>query len=94
MSPFEKFLGIKTVQSIKNEHPLFCPVYVLDNRLQGSLGGLLKWEPRSCIAIYVGHSSDHAENVALVFNPTMKLVSPQYHVFFDESFSTINFLKS
>ena len=45
-----------------------------------------KWEPRSRIDIYLGHSPFHAGSVALVFNPLTRRVSPQYHVVFDSIF--------
>ena len=68
----------------------FCPVYVLDSRAQSAGGpGLPKWEPRCRIGVYLGHSPFHAGSVALVFNPTTGLVSTQFHVVFDESFSTV-----
>ncbi len=74
---------------VKNFYTLFCPVYVLDHRLQLAGGpGPPKWEPRFQIGVYLGHSPFHAGSVALVFNPKMAKVSPQYHVFIDDDFST------
>ena len=93
-SPLEKFTRITTLQDTKHEHPLFCAIYALDSRLQGSLGGLPKWEPRSRLGVSLGHSPDHASNVALVLDPRTRLVSPQYHVVFDDSFSTVDHLKN
>ena len=58
------------------------------------LGGLLKWEPRFRIGIYIGQSPDHAGNATLALNPTTKLVSPQYDVVFDDRFSTVNFSRA
>ena len=78
----------------KEEHTLFCPVYCLDAKLQGGVAGIPKWEPRSRLGIFVGHSPDHASDVALVLNPRTGLVSPQYHVVFDDSFSTISHLST
>lgn len=79
--------------SVGNYHTLFCPVYVLDSRLHsaGSIGPP-KWEPRSRIGIYLGHSPFHAGNVALVFNPTTGYVSPQHHVVFDDDISTVPYM--
>jgi hypothetical protein len=78
---------------VKTFHTLFCPVYVLDARLQ-SAGGPRppKWEPRSRIGVYLGHSPFHAGSVALVFNPKTRRVSPQYHVVFDNTFSTVPYM--
>jgi len=62
---------------VKSFHTLFCPIYVLDARLQNAGGaGPPKWEPRSRIGIYLGHSPFHAGSVALVWNPTTGRVSP------------------
>ena len=47
LSPKEKLSLVCTKQSVPNKHPLFCPVYCLDAKIQGSMGGLPKWEPRS-----------------------------------------------
>ena len=64
---------------IKNFHTLFCPIYVLDHRLQSAGGpGPPKWEPRSRMGVYLGHSPFHTGSVALVFNPKTARVSPQY----------------
>ena len=62
---------------VKTFHTLFCPVCVLDSRSQSAGGpGPPKWEPRSCIGAYLGHSPFHAGSVALVFNPKTGRVSP------------------
>ena len=53
-----------------------------------------KWDPRSRLGIYVGRSPFHAGNVALVLNPQTGHISPQYHVVFDDTFSTVPFLRS
>jgi hypothetical protein len=37
ISPEEKLSGIRTMQVIKNEHPLFCPVFSLAKKLQGGI---------------------------------------------------------
>ena len=65
----------------------------MDAKLQGGIGGLPKWELRSRFGIFVGHSPDYASDVALILNPRKDLVSPQYHVVIDDTFSTISHLK-
>ena len=78
---------------VKSFHTLFCPVYILDSRSQQAGGpGPPKWEPRSRIGVYLGHSPFHAGSVALVFNPTTRHISPQYHVVFDDDFSTVPYM--
>lgn len=53
---------------------------------------LAKWEPRSRLGIYLGHSPCHAGSVALVLNPKTLHVSPQFHIVIDDNFSTVPFL--
>jgi hypothetical protein len=67
--------------------------FVLDSRLQSGIAGPPKWEPRSRLGIYVGHSPSHAGSVALVLNPRMGHVSPQFHVVFDDLFTTVSYMK-
>ena len=38
---------------------------------------------------YLGHSPTHVGSVAMVLNPKNLHVSPQYHVIFDDNFSTV-----
>ncbi|KAL7466170.1 hypothetical protein ACHAXS_006459 [Conticribra weissflogii] len=52
-----------------------------------------KWDPRARLGIYVGRSPNHAGNVALVLNPKTGLVSPQFHVVFDDEFTTVPHLR-
>ena len=94
LSPEDKFSRLTMKQSAKEEHTLFCPVYCLDAKLQRGIGGIPKWDPRSRLGVFVGHSPDHESNVALVLNPRTGLVSSQYHVIFDDTFSTIGHLQS
>ena len=73
-------------------HTFGSPCFVLDARLQSGMGSVPKWEPRSRLGIYVGHSPSHAGTVALVLNPRTGHVSPQYHVVFDDNFTTVPFM--
>ena len=50
----------------------------LNEKAQG--GKAPKWQPRSRVGIYLGHSPTHAGSVAMVLNPNTLHVSPQYHV--------------
>ena len=90
---FSKATGMKT--RLNEFHTFGCPVYILDARLQSAGGpGPPKWDPRARLGIYVGHSPIHAGSVALVLNPKTGLVSPQYHVVFDDDFSTVPNLRA
>ena len=71
---------------LRNFHTFGCPCYIPDARVQTDPKGLPKWEPRSRLGIYLGHSPSHAGSVALVMNPKSGLVLPQFHVVFDDFF--------
>ncbi len=66
---------------------------MLDSCLQSGIRGAPKWEPQSCLGIYVVHSQSHTGLVALVLNPRTGCVSPQYHVVFDDQFTTVPFME-
>ena len=74
-------------------HTWGCPVYILDAANQTGGIGTPKWEPRSHSGIYLGHSPCHAGSVALVLNLKTGLVSPQFHLVFDDEFTTVPYLK-
>ena len=93
LSPIQKFCKVDMNISIKDIHTWGCPCYVLDSNLQsGSM--LAKWGPRSHLGVYLGHSPCHAGSVELVLNPKTLHVSPQFHVVFDDNFSTVTYLSS
>ena len=54
----EKFSGRTTDITLKNDHIWGCAVYVLDERFQGYISGINKWEPCSLAGIFLGHSDD------------------------------------
>jgi len=66
-----------------------CPVYVLNEPLQHAGGILGKWSDRSKVGVYLGQSPKYNRNVALVLSLTTGLVSPQFHVEFDDTFQTV-----
>ncbi len=83
----------KDLFDISTLHVFGSPCFVLDSRLQSGLAGHPKWEPRSRLGIYVGHSPSHAGSIALVLNPRTGHVSPQFHLVFDDLFTTVPFMK-
>lgn len=85
----EIFASTTFEQTLQHLHTFGCPVFVLDGVLQGSSGKLPRYTKRARVGIYLGHSPQHAGNVALVLNPETGLVSPQYHVVFDDDFTTV-----
>jgi hypothetical protein len=75
--------------ALKNLHVWGCPVYVLDPKLQDG-GHIPKFEPRSRMGLHLGWSPMHASTVPLILNLTTGHVSPQYHVLFDDWFTTVD----
>ena len=64
-------------------------MYILDNNLQAGMK-ISKWQTRARVGLYLGHSPMHAKTVALVLNLTTGLVSPQFHIKYDDFFETVN----
>jgi hypothetical protein len=48
-----------------------------------------KWTKRTPQKVYVGHLHHYSKSVPMVWDPKMKLVSPQFHVIFDDNFDTV-----
>jgi hypothetical protein len=95
-TPESKFYGVNIENiPVKTFHTKFCSCYVLDSRFQsaGSIGPP-KWEPRSNIHVYHGHSPFHTRSVALVYNPSTGHVRPQYHVVFDNNFIMVSYMEA
>ena len=65
-----------------------CPVFVLDKKLQDG-DSVKKWRARSWKGIYVGQSTVHPSNVPLVYTIAYTHVTPQFHLVFDEGFTTV-----
>ena len=94
LSPLQKYSKIDQPFRIRHYHTFGCPVYILDSKLQADGGKIPKWQPRSRLGVFLGRSPCPAGNVALVFNPRTLHVSPQFHVVFDDLFTTVPFLRS
>ena len=87
-SPIELFAGIKMKPGVKHFHPFGCPVYVLKNQ-PATNKSIPKWESKSRLGLYLGPSPRHSRSVALVLNLETGMVSPQYHVRYDNLFETL-----
>jgi hypothetical protein len=87
-APIEMFTGSKVVSNPKHWKPFGCPVYVLDNSLQGR-NPFHKWKQRAKPGIYIGKSPFHERSVSLVLDRETGLASPQFHVAFDPTFDTV-----
>ena len=90
LCPIERFTDTlhHNHHHLQRLHVFGCPVYVLDPKLQDGKK-LPKWERRSRRGIYLGVSKYHSTTVHLVLNPRTGKISPQYHVVFDDTFSTV-----
>jgi hypothetical protein len=69
-------------------HPLLCPIYVLDRRMQEGTSPP-KWTKRTTQKVYVGHLHHYSKSLPMIWDPKTKLVSPQFHVMFDDNFDTV-----
>ena len=76
-------------EPLRNLHVWGAPTYVLHPKLQDG-GKIPKWEPRSRLGLHLGWSPLHASTVPLILNMTTGSVSPQFHVVFDDWFSTVS----
>ena len=88
--PADRFYGTTVPRhKILDFHCWGCPVYVLDPTLQQGRK-LPKWQPRSRRGVFVGFSKVHSSDVPLILNPRTGHISPQYHVVFDDGFTTVS----
>jgi hypothetical protein len=90
MAPIELFTGsvFPSYDHIRRSHVWGCPVYVLDPKLQDGKK-LPKWDPRSRRGQYLGVSPAHSSTIGRIHNLQTGHVSPQYHVVYDELFTTV-----
>ena len=92
-TPLERFARTRCPIRPEIFHTWGSPIFILDSRNQSGTCLVPKWEPRSRLGIYLGFSPCHSRDVALVMSPTTGNISPQYHVVFDDEFSTLPFLR-
>ena len=69
-------------------HVWGCPVYVLDKSMADGKK-LPRWQPRSIRSVNMGLSDKHASTVPLVLNVASGYITPQFHVVFDDWFTTV-----
>jgi hypothetical protein len=92
-TPYSLFTGQDAPWTLNDFRVFGCPVYILHKRLQDG-DNINKWKSRSWQGVYNGPSTCHASNIPLVYNPTTTHISPQFHVVYDESFTSITSLPS
>ncbi len=89
LCPADVFTGSTVPRHrLKDIHVWGCPVYVLDPHLQAGQK-LPRWQPRSRRGVFMGFSNLHSSEVPLVLNLETGSITPQYHVVFDDQFSTV-----
>jgi hypothetical protein len=65
-----------------------CPAYVLDLKIQDGKK-IPKWQPKSRRGQFLGFSKQHVSMIGLVHNIRTGSISPQFHVVYDDRFTTI-----
>jgi hypothetical protein len=89
-SPWELFTGTPPSKHPSGSHVFGCPTFVLHKAAQDNPASQSTWASRTWQGVYVGFSSQHASTVAMIYNPSTKHITPQFHVTFDEEFSTVH----
>ena len=89
IAPADIFSGTRTPRhKLRDMHVWGCPTYVLDPTLQQGKK-LPRWQPRSRQGMFLGLSPKHSSDVPLILNLNTGSISPQFHVVFDDLFSTV-----
>ena len=88
-SPLEVFTKTKSDhRDLLRTHVWGCPVFVLEAKLQDG-HKIPKFNRRARMGQFLGFSDEHSSLVARVRNLNTNFVSPQFHVVFDDHFSSI-----
>jgi len=89
LAPIEIFYcGKQDHMVLANLWPWGCPVYVLEPKIYEGKK-LPKWDPKAKRGQFLGMSKRHASTIGLICNLRTEAVSPQYHVVYDEHFTTV-----
>ena len=90
LSPLEVFFDTKSDhQELRGAKVWGCPAYVLDPRIQDGKK-IPRWNPCSKMGQFLGRSSEHAGSVGLIRNLKTNAVTTQFHVVYDNHFSTVS----
>ena len=76
-------------ETLSKCHVWVFPTYVLELKFQKPVVDIPKRDPRSQRGFNIGFSQMHLTQVVLVLNLLTGSISPQYHVLFDDMFSTV-----
>lgn len=89
IAPVDLFTGVTAQRHKLRDCNIWGgPVYVLNQVLQAGKK-LPRWQPRSRRGMFVGFSPAHSNDVHLISNLRAGHISPQYHVVFNNDFSTV-----
>jgi hypothetical protein len=92
LSPMEMWTrstAMNIADTLGNCHVWGCPIFVLEPKLRKNGVKIPRWAPRSRQGVNLGFSRLHSSLVALVLHPTTKSITTQFHVVFDDAFSTV-----
>lgn len=87
-TPYKLFTGQEAPWSISDFRGFGCPAYVLHKHLQDG-DNYNKGRSRCWQGIYIGPSTCHVSNIPLIYNPTTTHIFPQFHVTYDEGFTSV-----
>ena len=93
-TPEQNFSCVEFQIFPKDYHTWGCSVFILEHPLQGGPAGLPKWETRTRNGVYLGQSPLPAGSLDLALNTRTGHVHPQYHVVFDNTFSTVEHMRN
>ena len=88
-APIQLFSQVNVKVQLKTYHPFGCPTYVLHDTLANGKYHP-KWKDQTRVGVYLGHSLQHASNVALVLNIETGHISPVFHCVFDDHFDCVH----
>jgi len=88
-TPFSLFTGEDPPYALQDFQVFGSPCYVLAKRLQDG-DSYQKWRSRCWQGMYIGTSNCHASHIPFIYNPSTYHITPQYHVTYDESFTSVN----
>ena len=86
-SPIDRFSQVDVEPNINNNHTFGCTYYPLTNSLQSG-GWKPKWKARDTISIKLVPSPRHNVSIVIVLDTQTRIVSPKYHIQFEEFFKT------
>ena len=90
LSPLELLTSSKYSRNgLVNFRVFGCPAYVLDPKLHNAGGFIPKFSPRSRRGVFLGMSAKHASTIPLILNLDTLAITSQYHVVFDDEFTTV-----